>query len=78
MQIGFWGSGNMARVLGGAWSITGHQVAFGSRHLEKSQAVAEEIGPTTMFATGNALVTPGFITAPRAEPRFGERRKGTY
>jgi predicted dinucleotide-binding enzyme len=222
MKIGFWGSGNMARVLGGAWSVAGHQVTFGSRDAEKSRAVAEEIGlgatadtndrvaesceviistvravpssflistsaladkviidlnnrdfpreykpeeflnslaeatqkdvpsanivkalnnqamevlncdaatlraagvqgfiagddeaakqttitllndiglkavdfgplsnawllelqadilRTYMFATGNALVTPGFIEAPRSEPRFGERRKGTY
>lgn len=222
MKIGFWGSGNMARVLGGAWSVAGHQVVFGSRSAEKSRDVAEEIGSTAtggtndevaescevivstvravpssflrtisvlagkviidlnnrdfpreykpeeflnslaeatqkdvpstkvvkalnnqamevfncdavalreagvqafiagddeeakqitaellndlglkpvdfgplsnawllelqadilrtyMFATGNALVTPGFIEAPRAEPRFGERRKGTY
>jgi predicted dinucleotide-binding enzyme len=33
---------------------------------------------TYMFATGNFLATPGFVEAPRAEPRFGERRKGTY
>ncbi len=222
MKIGFFGSGNMARVLGGAWSVVGHQVVFGSRDAEKSRSVAEEIGfnaaggtndevaescevvistvravpssflistsalankividlnnrdfprefkpeeflhslaevtqqdipsarvvkalnnqamevfncdatalreagiqafiagdddgakqitiellndiglkpvdfgplsnawllelqadilRTYMFATGNALVTPGFIEAPRAEPRFGERRKGTY
>lgn len=222
MKIGFWGSGNMARVLGGAWSVEGHPVVFGSRNAEKSREVAEEIGlaatggtndevaescevivstvravpssflkatsaltgkviidlnnrdfpreynpeeflnslaeatqkdvpsarvvkalntqamevfncdatvlresgvqafiagdddeakqitsellndlglksvdfgplsnawllelqadilRTYMFATGNVLVTPGFIEAPRAEPRFGERRKGTY
>ncbi|AIE72591.1 NADPH-dependent F420 reductase [Synechocystis sp. PCC 6714] len=222
MKIGFWGSGNMARVLGGAWSVAGHQVVFGSRDAAKSGDVAEQIGTgaiggtndeiaescevivssvravpssfltstsalagkviidlnnrdfpreykpeeflnslaeatqkdvpsakvvkalnnqamevfncdaaalreagvqafiagdddkakqivvellndiglkpvdfgllsnawllelqadilrTYMFATGNALVTPGFIEAPRAEPRFGERRKGTY
>ena len=222
MRIGFWGSGNMARVLGGAWSVAGHQVIFGSRAVAKSRTIAEEIGPnaagrtndevaescevivssvravpssflkstsaltgkviidlnnrdfpreykpeefldslaeatqkdvpaanvvkalnnqamevfncdaaalreagvqafiagdddkakqtvaellediglkpidfgllsnawllevqadilrTYMFATGNSLVTPGFIEAPRAEPRFGERRKGTY
>ena len=222
MKIGFWGSGNMARVLGGAWSVAGHQVVFGSRDAAKSRTIAEEIGPnatggtndevaescevivssvravpssflkstsvlagkviidlnnrdfpreykpeeflsslaeatqkdvpatnvvkalnnqamevfncdaaalreagvqafiagdddsakqtvvellkdigltpvdfgllsnawllelqadilrTYMFATGNSLVTPGFIEAPRAEPRFGERRKGTY
>ena len=222
MRIGFWGSGNMARVIGGAWAVAGHQVVFGSRSAEKSREVAKEIGHTAaggtndevaescevivssvravpssflqktsalagkviidlnnrdfpreykpeeflnslaeatqkdvplakvvkalnnqamevfncdsmalkkagvqafiagddkeakqitaellndlglkpvdfgslsnawllelqadilrtyMFATGNALVTPGFIEAPRAEPRFGERRKGTY
>ena len=222
MKIGFWGSGNMARVLGGAWSVAGHQVTFGSRSAEKSKGIAEEIGQgatggtndevaescevvvssvravpssflkstaalagkiiidlnnrdlpreyqpeeflaslaeatqkdipaakvvkalnnqamevfncdaatlkkagiqgfiagdddqakqvvtellddigllavdfgplsnawllelqadilrTYMFATGNPLITPGFIEAPRAEPRFGERRKGTY
>ncbi len=222
MKLGFWGSGNMARVLEGAWSVAGHQVVFGSRSAEKSRDVAAEIGFTAtggtndevaescevivstvravpssllattsalagkviidlnnrdfpreyqpeeflnslaeatqkdvpaarvvkalnnqamevfnsdaaalreagvqafmagddheakqvtakllndiglkpvdfgplsnawllelqadilrtyMFATGNALVTPGFIEAPRAEPRFGERRKGTY
>jgi len=44
MRIGFWGTGNMARVLGGAWSVAGHQVVFGSRSAEKSRGVAEEIG----------------------------------
>jgi len=43
MKIGFWGSGNMARVLGGAWSVVGHQITFGSRDAAKSRAVAEEI-----------------------------------
>ncbi|MFB2898271.1 NADPH-dependent F420 reductase [Aerosakkonemataceae cyanobacterium BLCC-F50] len=44
MKIGFWGSGNMARVLGGAWAVAGHQVVFGSRDREKSRSIAEEIG----------------------------------
>ena len=44
MKIGFWGSGNMARVLGGAWSVAGHQITFGSRDAAKSRGVAEEIG----------------------------------
>lgn len=44
MRIGFWGSGNMARVLGGAWSVAGHQVTFGSRSAEKSKGIAEETG----------------------------------
>lgn len=44
MKIGFWGSGNMARVLGGAWSVAGHNVVFGSRSAEKSRDVAKAIG----------------------------------
>ncbi|PSN12643.1 F420-dependent NADP oxidoreductase [filamentous cyanobacterium CCT1] len=44
MKIGFWGSGNMARVLGGAWSVAEHQVVFGSRSAEKSRDIAKEIG----------------------------------
>ncbi|MEM9215435.1 MAG: NAD(P)-binding domain-containing protein [Cyanobacteria bacterium P01_F01_bin.150] len=40
--------------------------------------VQADILRTYMFATGNALVTPGLIEAPRADPRFGERRKNTY
>ena len=40
--------------------------------------VQADILRTYIFATGNARVTPGLIEAPRAEPRFGERRQGTY
>lgn len=53
MKIGFWGSGNMARVLGGAWSVAGHQVVFGSRSAEKSRDVAEEIGLTATGGTND-------------------------
>ena len=49
MKIGFWGSGNMARVLGGAWLVAGHQVTFGSRNAEKASGISEEIG---LGATG--------------------------
>ncbi|TYQ27740.1 F420-dependent NADP oxidoreductase [Pseudanabaena sp. UWO311] len=44
MKIGFLGSGNMARVLGGAWSLAGHQITFGSRDAAKSREVAKGIG----------------------------------
>jgi predicted dinucleotide-binding enzyme len=44
MKIGFWGSGNMARVIGGAWSVAGHQIIFGSREVSKSQDIAQEVG----------------------------------
>ena len=40
--------------------------------------VQADILRTYMFATGNALVTPGLIEAPKAEARFGDRRQGTY
>lgn len=49
MKIGFWGSGNMARVLGGAWAIAGHDIMFGSRDADKARAIAAEIG---LGATG--------------------------
>jgi 8-hydroxy-5-deazaflavin:NADPH oxidoreductase len=55
MRIGFWGSGNMARVLGGAWSIAGHQITFGSRDAEKSRGVAKEIGFNATGETNDAV-----------------------
>lgn len=50
-----WGSGNMARVLGGAWSVAGHQVVFGSRSIEKAKAIAEEIGLATAGGTNDKV-----------------------
>jgi 8-hydroxy-5-deazaflavin:NADPH oxidoreductase len=55
MKIGFWGSGNMARVLGGAWSVAGHQVVLGSRSAEKSRNVAEESGFTATGGTNDEV-----------------------
>ena len=55
MKIGFWGSGNMARVLGGAWAVAGHEVVFGSRSLEKANAIAEEIGLTATGGTNDQV-----------------------
>ncbi len=40
--------------------------------------VQADILRTYMFATGKFLATPGFIFAPEAPARFGERRKGEY
>ena len=45
----------MARVLGGAWAVAGHQVMFGSRSAEKSQSVAEEIGLTATGGTNDEV-----------------------
>ncbi|MEO0410191.1 MAG: NAD(P)-binding domain-containing protein, partial [Cyanobacteria bacterium P01_A01_bin.135] len=55
MQIGFWGTGNMSRVLGGAWAVAGHGVVFGSRTLEKAQAVADEIGRGAVGAANDQV-----------------------
>ena len=55
MKIGFWGSGNMARVLGGAWSVAGHQITFGSRDVAKSRSVAEEIGAGATGGTNDEV-----------------------
>jgi 8-hydroxy-5-deazaflavin:NADPH oxidoreductase len=55
MKLGFWGSGNMARVLGGAWSKAGHQITFGSRDVTKSRDVAEEIGTGTTGGTNDEV-----------------------
>ncbi|MEM8809985.1 MAG: NAD(P)-binding domain-containing protein [Cyanobacteria bacterium P01_G01_bin.38] len=55
MKIGFWGSGNMARVLGGAWSVVGHQVTFGSRDVAKARSVAEEIGSSAVGGTNDEV-----------------------
>lgn len=55
MKIGFWGSGNMARVLGGAWLVSGHQIVFGSRNAEKSRGVAEEIGLNAAGGTNDEV-----------------------
>ena len=55
MKIGFWGSGNMARVLGGAWSVAGHQVVFGSRSADKSRDMAAEIGFTATGGTNDEV-----------------------
>ncbi|MEO1523294.1 MAG: NAD(P)-binding domain-containing protein [Cyanobacteria bacterium J06633_2] len=55
MKIGFWGSGNMARVLGGAWSVAGHQITFGSRDPVKARGVAEEIGTGATGGTNDEV-----------------------
>ncbi|MEO0801974.1 MAG: NAD(P)-binding domain-containing protein [Cyanobacteria bacterium J06642_2] len=55
MKIGFWGSGNMSRVLGGAWSVAGHQIAFGSRNPDKARSVAEEIGSSATGGTNDEV-----------------------
>ncbi|MCC3500973.1 MAG: NAD(P)-binding domain-containing protein [Microcoleus sp. PH2017_15_JOR_U_A] len=55
MKVGFWGSGNMSRVLGGAWAVAGHQIVFGSRDVEKSRVVAEEIGFSATGGTNDEV-----------------------
>ncbi|MDJ0740628.1 MAG: NAD(P)-binding domain-containing protein [Gammaproteobacteria bacterium] len=44
MKVGFFGTGNMARAVGGALAVAGHEVWFGSRDEGKARGVAAEIG----------------------------------
>lgn len=44
MKIATFGTGNMARMIGGRWAEAGHEVFFGSRDPNKARKVAEEIG----------------------------------
>lgn len=55
MKIGFWGSGNMARVLGGAWALVEHQITFGSRSRDKASEIAAEIGLGTAVGTNDEV-----------------------
>jgi 8-hydroxy-5-deazaflavin:NADPH oxidoreductase len=70
MKIGFWGTGNMARVLGGAWAVAGHQITFGSRDAKKSRDIAEEIGLSAIGETNDTVAESCevIISAVRAIP----------
>ena len=44
MKLSFLGTGNMSRVIAGSLAELGHEVFLGSRSVEKSVAIAKEIG----------------------------------
>ena len=44
MRIGTFGSGNMARALGGSLADAGHEVMIGSREASKASSIASELG----------------------------------
>jgi predicted dinucleotide-binding enzyme len=43
MKIGILGSGNMGRALGMRWAMSGHEVFFGGRDIEKTRKVADHV-----------------------------------
>lgn len=55
MKIGFFGTGNMSRVLGGGFALAGHKVFFGSRDKTKAQGIADEIGHDTVGDTNDKV-----------------------
>ncbi len=55
MKIGFFGTGNMSRVIGGALAVAGHEVFFGSRTKPKAQAIASEISHGTKGETNDRI-----------------------
>ncbi len=55
MKIGTFGSGNMARALGGALAHVGHEVMIGSRDASKAEAIADEIGAGTRGGTNDEV-----------------------
>jgi predicted dinucleotide-binding enzyme len=46
MRIGILGTGNMASALAQAWSRAGHSILVGGRAIERSNAIAEQLGDT--------------------------------
>ena len=47
MKIGIIGSGNIGGSIGKHWAKAGHEVMFSSRHPEKLQSMADEVGAKT-------------------------------
>jgi 8-hydroxy-5-deazaflavin:NADPH oxidoreductase len=60
MKIGIVGTGNIGGALARHWAAAGHQIIISSRHPEKLQALAKEIGPNVKVGT------------PREAAAFGE------
>jgi predicted dinucleotide-binding enzyme len=60
MKIGIVGTGNIGGALARHWSAAGHKVMIASRHPEKLQALAKELGPNVTVGT------------PRDAAAFGE------
>jgi predicted dinucleotide-binding enzyme len=60
LRIGIVGTGNIGGALARHWSAAGHQIMISSRHPEKLQALAKELGPNVTVGT------------PREAAAFGE------
>jgi predicted dinucleotide-binding enzyme len=80
MKIGIMGSGKVGGTLGALWAKAGHQVMFSfSRHPERLQALATQIGANAMTGTPAAanrfaeviLFAPNFWLAQEAMAQAG-------
>jgi predicted dinucleotide-binding enzyme len=60
LKIGIVGTGNIGGALARHWSAAGHKIMISSRHPEKLQALAKELGPNVTVGT------------PREAAAFGE------
>lgn len=61
MKIGIIGTGDMARVLGKQWAKHGHELLFGSRDVDKAQAIAAEISSEAKSGTFKDAATWGEV-----------------
>ncbi|MEL7060659.1 MAG: hypothetical protein AAGN46_11590 [Acidobacteriota bacterium] len=67
------------RVVGGLLRDLGlTPVDFGDLANAWLLEVQADLLRTYLFAVGNPLFSPALIEVPKAEPRFGGRRPGTY
>lgn len=51
MKIGIIGAGNIGGPLGRLWAAAGHQVCFGSRHPERLERLAKQVGNDSRVGT---------------------------
>lgn len=51
IKIGVIGSGNVGSAIGAVWVRAGHEVMFSSRHIERDQALAADLGKGALAGT---------------------------
>jgi 8-hydroxy-5-deazaflavin:NADPH oxidoreductase len=84
MKIGIIGTGNIGGALARHWAAAGHQILISSRHPEKLQALATEIGPNVKVGTPSeaaafgevVLVSVPYNATPQVGRDFAKELKG--
>ncbi len=61
LRIGMIGSGRLGSALGRVWAKAGHEVMFSSRHLDRDEALAAEIGAHARAGTMREAATFGAV-----------------